>query len=63
MGDVMSDRRCGTPGCKELAIGIMGKFGETRQTGSPVNTPPGQRITINYCAKCEDTTKRFLAVL
>ena len=59
----MSDRRCGTNGCKELAIGIVGKFGETGTTGSPVTTPPDQRITINYCSKCEVKTKLFLAAL
>jgi hypothetical protein len=57
------DRMCFTNGCKKEAVGFVGKFGETRTTGTPVNTPPGQRISINFCAEHEEHTKLVLKAL
>jgi hypothetical protein len=54
---------CGTGGCEQDAIGFIGKFGETRTVGAPVNTPPGIPIAIEYCAEHEESSKRFLAAL
>jgi hypothetical protein len=57
------DRVCGTGGCMQEAISFIGKFGETRNVGAPVNTPPGIPISIAYCAEHEESSKRFLAAL
>jgi hypothetical protein len=57
------DRRCGTPRCTNEAIGFVGKFGETRTTGSPVTTAPGQRISVQYCVEHEAGAKDFLDLL
>ena len=57
------DITCGEAGCGKLAVGFIGKFGETRTVGSPVNTPPGHKISINYCAEHEGIVKRTLAAL
>jgi hypothetical protein len=57
------DRVCGTGGCKQEAIGFIGKFGETRTVGTPVNTPVGIPIAASYCAEHEKRIKRVLASL
>jgi hypothetical protein len=54
---------CGTGGCERDAIGFVGKYGETRTVGAPVNTPPGIPISIAYCAEHEEKAKRVLAAL
>jgi hypothetical protein len=57
------DRVCGTGGCKQEAIGFIGKFGETRIFGAPVDTPVGIPISISYCSEHEARTKRVLTAL
>jgi hypothetical protein len=57
------DRMCSKGDCKQEAVGFIGKFGETRTVGSPVNTPPGIPISASYCAEHEEWVKRALAAL
>lgn len=57
------DRICGTSGCNLEAVGFIGKYGETRTVGAPVNTPPGIPISIAYCAKHEESSRHVLAML
>lgn len=50
---MFQDRMCGKGDCSMEAIGFIGKFGETRTTDPPVNTPPGTPISASYCAEHE----------
>jgi hypothetical protein len=61
--DMEIDGMCGVGVCKKEAIGFIGKFGETRTIGAPVNTPPGIPISIAYCAEHEKRAKHCLALL
>jgi hypothetical protein len=60
---MVQDRTCGKGDCEREAVGFIGKFGETRTVGSPVNTPPGTPISASYCAEHESYVKRFLELL
>ena len=65
-GDRMNDtylKVCSRAGCGKDAIRFIGKFGETRTTGSPVTSLPGIPIRISYCAAHEEGAKDFLDAL
>jgi len=54
---------CGESGCTNETVGRVTKFGETRTTGSPVNTPPGQWMSIWYCEQHKDSSRVALDAL
>jgi hypothetical protein len=57
------DRTCSKGDCSAEAVGFVGKFGETRTVGSPINTSPGIPISASYCADHEVWVKRVLSSL
>ena len=54
------DRKCSVGSCQSEAVGWVGKFGETRTSGSLVTTPPGHPISVNYCVEHEDELRLYL---